>query len=402
MKYFNLSKLISFILLGVFSINIVHAQSVNMDRYISLGVQAVEDIRLYFMADQDNTPIKVVSGNQTYNLIVDHFWSEYQLYTAGADTMTVYGNVERLNCSGNYYKLNKVDASHNPFVTDIYCENNQISHINVSNNPRLEYLNCYSNLLTTLDVSTSKELKGLNCYDNQLTTLDLNSCTSLEGLNCQSNRITTLNIGDCKYLTGLDCQNNQLSSINLSQNIGLEIMLCSHNQIDSLDLSNCRNLKLLSCMNNNFSTQSLDALYCSLYDRTDEEVGSIRPLFNAEDENYDMVTATNKQNALNKNWKIQYYTNDADIPTTGNYTCTDAIENIIHPQTSIYPNPVTDILHIDTPANKINIQIYNISGALVSTIKNKKNISVTHLPKGIYTIKVLTEQDVYNQKIVKK
>ncbi len=191
MKIFT--KIGLLLILGVLMSATLNAQ--NMDRYITLTVQQGENIRLSLLADFSfYTSVKIVNGNQEYNLGVGTSWSLHN-FTAFSTTMTIYGNINGFDCSGNTTKLIGLDISHNT------------------------------------------ALKKLYCFDN------------------------------------------------------------------------------------NFTTETLDALYCSLPNRNGQGAGVIKPIYNSNSNNYDVVIATTKQNAIDKNWVVQY-DDDTDIPlTTGSYTC---------------------------------------------------------------------------------
>ena len=98
---------------------------------------------------------------------------------------------------------------------------------------------------------------------------------------------------------------------------------CSQNGVNltALDVSNNTQLYELYCYGNNFSTQALDDIYCTLPYRTGKGNGVIQPVYNSSSANHATVLATNAQNAIAKNWKVQYYDDDTDIPTTGSYVC---------------------------------------------------------------------------------
>ena len=54
-------------------------------------------------------------------------------------------------------------------------------------------------------------------------------------------------------------------------------------------------------------------------------MAKICPLVNDSDPNKAIVLATNKQNAIAKNWKVQYQSTSTDIPaTTGSYVCSNS------------------------------------------------------------------------------
>lgn len=70
-----------------------------------------------------------------------------------------------------------------------------------------------------------------------------------------------------------------------------------------------------------------------------------------------------------------------------------------------YPNPVKDILRIDTPQGEqiTAIELYNTAGQKVAYFANEKEISVASLQPGLYIVKAITKNDkVYNTKIIKE
>ena len=69
---------------------------------------------------------------------------------------------------------------------------------------------------------------------------------------------------------------------------------------------------------------------------------------------------------------------------------------------SVYPNPVKDILTIDTNKEIATIAIYNQSGqCILQTLK--KNINVSNFPQGLYVVRITTSEGLYTQrKIIKR
>ena len=67
----------------------------------------------------------------------------------------------------------------------------------------------------------------------------------------------------------------------------------------------------------------------------------------------------------------------------------------------IYPNPVTDVINIDTQANlKYRTNIYDLNGRLISSSKNKSVIEIHTLSLGLYLIEI-TDLDS-GHKVVEK
>ncbi len=68
----------------------------------------------------------------------------------------------------------------------------------------------------------------------------------------------------------------------------------------------------------------------------------------------------------------------------------------------VYPNPASDILKIKTEGSIETIEIADISGKTLLRATNVKEINVNALKKGVYFIKVKTENDIYSSKFVKE
>ena len=281
------------------------AQTVNMDSYITLTVTNGAAIKLDFKAVANGTPIRIVNGSNTQDITIDTNWyngsnpSTYTV-TANASTMTVYGDITAFRCQQNGANLTALDPSHNTQLTNLYCYSNTLSSLDVSHNTKLKWLGCSSNTLSSLDVSNNTKLKWLNCSSNTLSSLDVSHNTQLTELSCNSNNLTTLDV---------------------SHNTQLEILYCNSNNLTTLDISKNTQLMYLYCMGNSFSTQALDDIYCSLPDRTGTYGGLIYPLNNESDPNHATVLATNKQNAILKNWDVRYLNYSSILATTGTYTC---------------------------------------------------------------------------------
>ena len=84
----------------------------------------------------------------------------------------------------------------------------------------------------------------------------------------------------------------------------------------------------------------------------------------------------------------------------------NGLENIISPintNVSIYPNPATNNLTIET-TEKSEIEISNIAGQILKTFnttEKQTTIDVSNLPSGVYIIKAKTEKGVAVRKFVK-
>ena len=362
----NKIKLFIALLIGLIASATTMAQTVNMSSYITLTVTKDAAIRLNLKAAATNTPIRIVSGSNTQDITVGTAWTGKRVYNADGTNMTIYGDLTGFDCSVNVAKLTALDASKNTQLTVLSCSNNQLTALDVSRNTQLTTLYCSNNQLNALDVSKNTQLTVLSCYNNQLTALDVSKNTQLTVLYCYDNQLTTLDVSRNTHLATLFCYNNQLTSLDISKNM----------QLAELD-----------CYDNNFSTAALDAIYCALPVREAVDNAKIHPVYDASSANHATVLATNKQNAIDKNWKVQYYADNTDIPTTGSYVCpaTDIAEATADQQLTLYPNPVGDMLYLSATARTIHI--YNMYGTEVLRATDTDRIAVSNLPTGVYTVK---------------
>jgi hypothetical protein len=72
---------------------------------------------------------------------------------------------------------------------------------------------------------------------------------------------------------------------------------------------------------------------------------------------------------------------------------------------TLYPNPATDRIHIHF--NQVNalpyqVEIFNTLGQCVHQMQSQNTIDVSHLSKGIYTVKITGAREVWTEKIILK
>jgi len=70
---------------------------------------------------------------------------------------------------------------------------------------------------------------------------------------------------------------------------------------------------------------------------------------------------------------------------------------------TLYPNPVQDILHIQTDEIVNTVSIYNLQGKVVAqTTSNVHEINLSHLSAGIYMVRIMIGESVSTVRIIKK
>ncbi|WP_394331777.1 T9SS type A sorting domain-containing protein [Chryseobacterium jejuense] len=68
----------------------------------------------------------------------------------------------------------------------------------------------------------------------------------------------------------------------------------------------------------------------------------------------------------------------------------------------LYPNPVTDLLHIKSKENVNKVEIYDISGRKMSADLNDNQVNVKNLNPGSYIINIETKKGKTTEKFIKK
>lgn len=87
------------------------------------------------------------------------------------------------------------------------------------------------------------------------------------------------------------------------------------------------------------------------------------------------------------------------------YATTLSNTNFENVEFSLYPNPTTNILHIETTQEDIKtVEIFNLQGkrVLQTNTREVKSIEVSALNNGVYFVKLSTNQGEITKKFVKK
>ena len=81
---------------------------------------------------------------------------------------------------------------------------------------------------------------------------------------------------------------------------------------------------------------------------------------------------------------------------------TTGIYEIHNFQASIYPNPTTGLIAINTTEVLESIAIFEITGKQIARYSAVNTLDLSYLPKGIYIIKLYSENKVAIQQIMKR
>jgi surface protein len=78
--------------------------------------------------------------------------------------------------------------------------------------------------------------------------------------------------------------------------------------------------------------------------------------------------------------------------------CFNSLSDII-----LYPNPNSGTFQIKGIPNKASVTLFNISGQMIwqkSNVQSNERINLDYLPKGIYTISILSNNEMKNKKLI--
>jgi hypothetical protein len=125
------------------------------------------------------------------------------------------------------------------------------------------------------------------------------------------------------------------------------------------------------------------------------------------------LTATANTNYAFENWTSNgvvlstvnpfAFTVTSDIIIVANFKSTIGIsETTTQSGIVLYPNPVEDILHIQSSTTIEQATIYDLSGRIVHQVQLTNDIPVQDLARGVYVIKIETQKGIEVRKIVKQ
>ncbi len=310
-----------------------------------------------------------------------------------------------LDCANN--QITTLDLSSNTALTSVSCFNNQLTSLNLTGLSSLANLSCLNNQLPNLSLSTNTALYDLNCNINQIASLDLGQNNSLGVLRCADNLLSNIDLSANANLLSAFVSGNAISALDLSNNLALINLECYWNNLTSLDVSNNTNLMVLRCYNNTNLT-SLDlsnnsALY--IIQCQDNLIANL----NVANGNNTAITTFNATGipatCIEVDDVAYSTTNWTNIDVTASFSedCAAGagLEEFKNVVMTIYPNPTSSILTIETEAVIESIHIFNVNGTLVQNAATN-TFSVESLTNGVYIIHVKTANGIIIERFVKR
>jgi Leucine-rich repeat (LRR) protein len=389
------------------------------------GFVFTENINSITSLTVSNKNISDLTGIEDFTALTSLDCSSNQLTTLNITQNT---NLYLLLCHIN--NLTNLDVTQNSLLETFYCNNNQLATINITNNPLLKYFRCGNNLLTGIDISQNTALEQLRCGDNNISNLNLSQNTVLNHLVCINNQLTVLDLSNNINLLELWCYDNQINSLDISSCNLLTNLRVKNNQLTNLNTTNCPSLIYLYGENNlitnldvsaNIVLQNLivtDNLLTDLNISQNTNLvylqiqnNALTNLNVANGNNVNMVlisTGNPDLNCIQVDNAAWSTTNWLGVDSHSSFSenCSLAVDEFnLEDSIVIYPNPTKDSFSISS--NRLSgigtITIYNSIGKKVyfsNTIAEP--IDVSHLPSGVYILKLTNNNQIIIKKIAIK
>ncbi|MAL59609.1 MAG: hypothetical protein CMC14_06140 [Flavobacteriaceae bacterium] len=300
-------------------------------------------------------------------------------------------NLTYLSCGFN--TIESIDVSQNTALEHVDFVSNNFTSIDVSQNVNLMYLNVSSMNLLEIDITNNTLLEFLFVAGNQITSLDVSNQPLLKELNFRDNSIPSIDLSFNPNLVYLDGNENKLSELDLSNNSLLDVINASHNMIQSIDISNNSSLSFLILEDNNLKQVNLN-------NNNNEGFYAVNLTENPNLKciQVDDVDFANAQECISEaeGWckdETAVYSEDCNLSVEEN-----AI-NIV----KLYPNPVKEVLNIDSSNVIKRITIYNVLGVKLKEItQNFSEISLLGMPAGLLFMEIESEKGTVIQKVIKE
>jgi len=309
----------------------------------------------------ENNPISQLDITNNVNLIL------LNIASMNLSTLDVTNNInlEILNASNN--QISDIDLSQNSNLVSLSLSSNQFNNIDISNNIALETFYCGNNFLSSIDISNNTFLKQLLINQNEISEIDASNNNLLEWFFCKDNFFTELNISNLTNLRLFDCWNNQITTLDFSNNSQLEVVSVYNNNLTSVNLKNGNNSNI-----DNFYAIDNENLFCIEVDDPNE---APYPGWNVDDQ--------------------VVFSEDCSLGITE-----QSLQEVIQ----LYPNPVKDVLQINTQSNIAikYVKVYDVLGKQLLESKNVNQIDISAFTTGLLFVKIMTDKGVVVKRVVKE
>lgn len=237
----------------------------------------------------------------------------------------------------------------------------------------LEILEADNNFLSSIDVSNNLNLQALWLDFNQLTSIDLSNNLNLQQVILDANFLTEIDVSFLENLSSLWIDENLIENLDLSENPLLDELYCSFNP----------NLTFINIKNGNNSIL--------------EEFEATNLATNACIQVDDAAAATAGTTFPYNLWLV-------DQTASFSENCVLSVSNLTQLNLNTYPNPVEDVLFVDTN-EPLYFTIYTVQGQKLidKTVLKTNGIDLSKLSPGVYFVEFQSaNKGTTVKKVIKK
>ena len=356
-------------------------ESIDLDQNIALKDLNIYMCQLTTLNVAQNTNLKDISvvGNMIEGAL--DFSQNLAAVTIQVAVNPLLTSVDVSGCSNlvllnaKDVALSELNVTQNPNLGFLFAQNNNLSDLNISQNPYLKTLKVGDNNLTSLDISQNLNMETLEISGNKFTSFDATTMPNLKTLAFEDMQVgfklTSLNVRGLTNLTKISIGDNDLTSLDLSTNTALELVSVFNNpNLSELDIKNGNNVNLIT-----LEARDNPSLLCIQVD--EEIIGNIPAGWEKD------ATAS--------------YSSDCAYVGIDDVMYEDMI--------SIYPNPVSHVLHINLPQNLRldSIKVFDVSGKRIfSSTETATTIDFSPFQAGVYFVELSCNNERIFKKVVKQ
>ncbi|MBT0607941.1 T9SS type A sorting domain-containing protein [Aequorivita echinoideorum] len=303
-------------------------------------------------------------------------------------SLDISSNTQLVQLWAGFTDISSLNTSQNGNLYIIRIENSNVTDLDITNNPLLEWLDASYSPLQNLSTASTTALSVLSVENTNLQSLDGTAHPQLELLNIVNTSITNI---DFTFL-------QQLKSISLGSDLIPETLDFSQNtNLCSLYIQNSPQLEYINLKNGN-NTLLVPNSDCSV------------------NLTYGGIATTSGVNAQFNVPNLQTICVDNIAFAQQNFTLVPPqtvfiddcnLGNTENPLTSLelYPNPVTEVVYLDSYKTISSITILSPLGQTLKSFNpNNKKISINleEFAAGIYFIQIESENIQILKRIIKK
>ncbi len=336
----------------------------------------------------------------------------------------VTGNATTLNLSNNTnleslylwaVDLINLDVSNNANLTNFYLATGNLSTLNFSaNNIDLVTAQITIQNSNFSIPNGSSYLKNLYCFFEANNNLNLTALPGLFVISFAGSGLTTLDVSTNLMLAGIRLENANIATLNLNSNLNLEYIGVINSNLQSINIDNLQYVKDIDFSNNNLTTLDLSNLFI-LYSfnvgnnlltqlsikNSSTEVGGFNIFGNPTLQNIccdasQIITVQNQCNFYN-------YTNTTVSSNCTGLSLSTENEMFVENSISLFPNPTSNILNIESKSIINSILVSDINGRNIpANLFDSNKLDVQNLQAGVYFLQIISDSTVKTLKFIKE